>query len=155
MHYLGHVLSTTGTKSLPSKTVANKLMKPAKNAKQVCSISGTYWLLLQVHQEFCSDSKTSNSPYSSMKFAMDIRSPHSIQYPQNCFVGSTHPSLPRPFKITAWWYIDASDDVCGAQLSQEHDGGRTSSCIPFTHIYRHTVEMEHYKDMKPMAFTML
>ena len=33
--YLGHVLSTTGIKTLPSKTAAIKLMNPPKNAKQV------------------------------------------------------------------------------------------------------------------------
>ena len=35
IQYLGHVLSTTGMKPLPSKTAAIKLMKPPKNAKQV------------------------------------------------------------------------------------------------------------------------
>ena len=33
--YLGHVLSTTGIKPLPSKTDTIKLMQPPKNAKQV------------------------------------------------------------------------------------------------------------------------
>ena len=32
IQYLGHVLSTTGIKQLPSKTAAIKLMKPPKNA---------------------------------------------------------------------------------------------------------------------------
>ena len=35
IQYLGHVLSTTGIKALPSKTAAIKLMSPPKNAKQV------------------------------------------------------------------------------------------------------------------------
>ena len=35
IQYLCHVLSSTGIKLLPSKTVAIKLMSPSKNAKQV------------------------------------------------------------------------------------------------------------------------
>ena len=58
IQYLGHVLSITGIKQLPFKSSAIKLMNPPKNAKQV-SISLTCWLLLQVHQEFCSHSETS------------------------------------------------------------------------------------------------
>ena len=61
---LGHVLSTTGIRPLPSITAAINLMKPPKNAKQVRAFLLSCLLLLQVHQEFCSDSKTSHSPYS-------------------------------------------------------------------------------------------
>ena len=43
--YLGHVLSTTTIKPLPSKTSAIKLMKPQKNAKQVRAFFGLCWLL--------------------------------------------------------------------------------------------------------------
>ena len=35
IQYFGHVLSRTGIKPLPSKTVAIKLSIPPKNAKQV------------------------------------------------------------------------------------------------------------------------
>ena len=34
IQYLGHVLSSTGVKSLPSKTAAIKLMNPPKNDQQ-------------------------------------------------------------------------------------------------------------------------
>ena len=37
---MGHVLSTSGIKALPSKTAAIKLMKPPKNAKQVRALHG-------------------------------------------------------------------------------------------------------------------
>ena len=42
IQYLGHVLSTTGMQSLPSKMAANKLMKPPKNAKQVRAFLGQF-----------------------------------------------------------------------------------------------------------------
>ena len=40
-------------------------------------------------------------------------------------------------------YTDASDDACGAQLSQEHDG--TESPIDFlvTHIHRNPEKVEY------------
>ena len=39
-------------------------------------------------------------------------------------------------------YTDASDDACGAQLSQEHDG--TEFPVAFlSHIYRDSKKMEH------------
>ena len=40
IQYLGHVLSTTGVKPLPSRTAAIKMMKPPKNAKQVRAFFG-------------------------------------------------------------------------------------------------------------------
>ena len=41
-------------------------------------------------------------------------------------------------------YMDASNNACGAHLSQEHDGQELPVAIPFTHLYRHPTEMEHY-----------
>ena len=40
IQYFGHILSNTGTKPLPSKTPAIKLMNPLKTAKQVRTFLG-------------------------------------------------------------------------------------------------------------------
>ena len=32
-------------------------------------------------------------------------------------------------------YTDASDDACGAQLSQEHDGTEFTNSLPIPHIH--------------------
>ena len=40
VQYLGHILSTTGIKPLPSKTQAINNMHPSKTAKQVCTFLG-------------------------------------------------------------------------------------------------------------------
>ena len=40
MQYLGHILSTTGIRLLPSKTQAINNMHPPKTAKQVCAFLG-------------------------------------------------------------------------------------------------------------------
>ena len=72
--------------------------------------------------EFFSDSKTSNNPYSSYcKVCLDIRPPHSIQYPQKHFFEALNLHYPDPSKCYIV-YTDASEDSSGAQLSQEHDG---------------------------------
>ena len=39
-------------------------------------------------------------------------------------------------------YTDASDDACGAQLSQEHDGQEPPGA--FSPTCSHSTEMEHY-----------
>ena len=40
IQYLGHILSTMGTRPLPSKTQALNTMDPPKTAKQVCTFLG-------------------------------------------------------------------------------------------------------------------
>ena len=40
IQYLGHILSTTGIKPLPSKMAAIKVMNPPANAKQVGAFLG-------------------------------------------------------------------------------------------------------------------
>ena len=40
IQYLGHILSTTGIRPLPSKTQAIKNMHPSKTAKQLCAFFG-------------------------------------------------------------------------------------------------------------------
>ena len=48
IQYLGHILSTTGIKPLPSKMEAIKIMHPPKNAKQV----GAFLGLVGYNQKF-------------------------------------------------------------------------------------------------------
>ena len=85
------------------------------------NISGNCWLLLQVHQEFCSHSKAIDSPYPSWcKVCLDIKPSHSIQHAQSALLESSILHHSDPYKHIV--YMDASNDACGAQLSQEHDG---------------------------------
>ena len=42
-------------------------------------------------------------------------------------------------------YIDAWDNVCSAQLSQEHNGQELPHHISFTHIHGHSAQMKHSK----------
>ena len=51
---------------------------------------------------------------------------------------------PNPNK-TYIIYTDASDDACGAHLSQEHDGTKISCSIFITYLFQNTTQMEHYQ----------
>ena len=51
---------------------------------------------------------------------------------------------PNPNK-TYIIYTDASDDACGAQLSQEHDGTEFPVAVFITYLFRNTMQMEHYQ----------
>ena len=51
-------------------------------------------------------------------------------------------------------YTDASDDACGAQLSQEHDGTEFPIAFSLTQFLRNTKKMEHKLNRKLMEFIM-
>ena len=108
------------------------------------SVSWPCWLLLQVHQDFCLGSKTPHSPYSSWcKVCLDIRSPHSIQYPQKNFDESTYPSLPRSLKCYIV-YTNASDDTKGSQVSQQYDGQELAVAF-LSYTFIDSQKMGHYR----------
>ena len=50
-------------------------------------------------------------------------------------------------------YTDASDDACGAQLSQEHNSTEFHSSIPLTYLHGNPMEMEHSQNKKLLAYT--
>ena len=122
IQYLGHILSTKGIKPLPLKIQAIKNMHPPKMPKQVNAFLGLvrYYrkfignfakiakhLTLLTHQQAkFSWTPTHHNAFLTLKESV-IQAP-ILHYPN-----------PRKCYIV---YTDASDDACGAQLSQEHDG---------------------------------
>ena len=129
IQYLGHILSTNGIQPLPSKTQAIQNIHPPKTPKQVCaflSLVGCYRkfiknvakiakpLTLLTHQQVKFDWSPIHHE-AFLKFKESIIQAPILQYldPNNRYIV----------------YTDASDDACGAQLSQEHDG--MEFCIAF------------------------
>ena len=123
IQYLGHVLSTTGIKPLPSKMATIKLIKPPpKNAKQVRAflrLVGFYhtfiknfaWISkpltgLTHHDVMFAWTSGHLTAFNTLKSALLEASILHYQDPSKCYIV----------------YTDASDDACGAQLPQEHDG---------------------------------
>ena len=122
IQYLRHILSTKGFRPLPSKTQAINNMHPPKTAKQVCTFLG----LMGYHRKFIKNFAKMAKPLTLLTFqkakfectpihhtAFLMLKESVTQAPIVCYLDPTQ------------WYIahtDASNDACGAQLSQEHDG---------------------------------
>ena len=122
IQYLGHILSTKGICLLPSKTQAIQQMHPPTTPKQVRAFLGLVGYYRKFIKIFAKIAKpltlltrqqvkfewTSEHQQALMKLKDSI-----IQAPILC-----HPNPSKKYII----YTDASDDSCGAQLTQEHDG---------------------------------
>ena len=122
IQYSGHVLSTTGIKPLPSKTEAIKLMNPPKNAEQVRAFLG----LVGSYCKFIKNCAHIAKPLTSLthhdaKFVWTSSHLTAFNTPKSTLLEA--PILYYPdLSMHCIVYMDASDDACGAQLSQEHDG---------------------------------
>ena len=131
IQYLGHIPSTKGLKLLPLKTQTIQSMLPPKTPKQVHAVLGPvgYYskfiknfakigkplTLLTCQQAKCEWTPTHHNAFLTLKEPV-IQTP-TLHYPN-----------PKKHYIV---YTAASDDTCGAQLSQEHDGTE----FPITFLY--------------------
>ena len=120
--YLVHVLSTTGIKPLPSKAAAIKLMKCLKNAKQVRAFLGFLGYYCKFIKDFAQIAKPLTAlTHHDAKF--DWTSGHHAAFNTLTSNLIEAPILHYPNASKCYIvYMDASDDACGAQLSQEHNG---------------------------------
>ena len=60
IQYLGHILSATGIRPLPSKTHAIKHMQPPTTPKQVQAFLGLVRILHEVHKRICQNCQATN-----------------------------------------------------------------------------------------------
>ena len=143
--YLGHVLSTTGIKTLPSKTAAITLMKLTKNAEQVRAFLVHVGYYLNFIKKFAWIAKPLTAlTCHDTKFVLDIRSPCSIWYPQKCFERSTYPSLPISFKMLHSIHRCLTWCLWRSVVTWT-PWPTTASCISLPHIHRQQMEMELYQ----------
>ena len=119
IQYLGHVLSRTDIKPLPSKTAVIKLMNPSKNIKQIKAFLG---LVGKVIRNFaCLAKPLTALIHQEAPFAWTPSHLTAFNTLKSALLEAPIPHYPDPSKCYIV-YMDASDDTCGAQLSQEHDG---------------------------------
>ena len=135
IQYLGHILSTTGIRPLPSKTHTIQHMNPPTTPKQVRAFLG----LVGYYRKFIKGFAKVAKPLTlltrqQVKFEWTPEHQTAFEHLKNAFVQSPILHYPNPNK-TYIVYTDASDDACGAQLSQEHDGTRVSHSISFPHLF--------------------
>ena len=122
IQYLGHILSATGIQPLPSKTHAIQNMKPPTTPKQVRA----FLRLVGYYRKFIRGFTKIAKPLTLLtrqQVKLDWTPGHceAFLHLKEAIVQTPILHYPNPNK-TYIVYTDASDDACGAQLSQEHNG---------------------------------
>ena len=122
IQYLGHILSTKGIQPLPSKAQAIQNMQPSKTPKQVCA----FLSLVGYYRKFIKNFAKIAKPLTlltcqQLKFDWTPTHHKAFMHLKESItqVPILHYLDPNKRYIV---YTDASDDTCGVQLSQEHDG---------------------------------
>ena len=122
IQYQGHILSATGIQPLPSKTHAIKHMQPPTTPKQVKAFLG----LVRYYRKFIKG-------FAKIVKPLTMLTRHEVKYEwtpvhHTAFLHLKEAIIQGPILLYPdpdkkyIVYTDASDDVCGTQLSQEHDG---------------------------------
>ena len=122
IQYLGHILSATGICPLPSKTHAIRNMNPPTTPKQVRAFLG----LVGYYRKFIGGFAQLAKPLTLLtrqrvKFEWTPQHQEAFIHLKEAIVQAPilhYPNPNKPYIV----YTDASDDACGAQLSQEHEG---------------------------------
>ena len=122
IHYLGHILSTKGIQPLPSKTQAIQTMHPPKMPKQICAFLG----LVGYYRKFIKNFAKITKPltlltHQQVKFDWTPTHLEAFLKLKESIIEAPTLHYPDPNKRYIV-YTNASDDTCGAQLSQENDG---------------------------------
>ena len=122
IQYLGHILSTKGIRPLPSKTQAIRNMCPPKKLKQVCAFLG----LVGYYRKFIRNFTKITKPltlltHQQAKFKWTPTHHNAFLTIKESVVQAPILQYPNPVKHYIV-YTDTSDDACGAQLSNEHNG---------------------------------
>ena len=122
IQYLGHILSATGIRPLPSKTHTIQHMNPPITLKQIRAFLG----LVGYYRKFIKGFTKIAKPLTlltrhQVKFDWTLEHQEAFIHLKEAIVQAPILHYPNPNK-TYIIYTDASDDACGAQLSQEQDG---------------------------------
>ena len=122
IQYLGHILSTIGIRPLPLKTQAINNMHPPKTAKQVCAFLGLVGYYSKVIKNFAKMAKPLTL-LTHQKAKFEWMPVHYTAFLMLKDAVTQTPILWNPDPTKQYIvYTDASDNACGAQCSQEHDG---------------------------------
>ena len=119
---MGHILSTTGIRPLPSKTRAIQHMNPPTTSKQVRAFLG----LVGYYRKFIKGFAKVAKPLTlltrqQVKFEWTPNHQTAFEHLKNAIVQVPILHYPNPNK-TYIVYTDTSDDTCGAHFSQNHNG---------------------------------
>ena len=139
IQYLGHILSATGIRPLPSKTHAIQNMKPPTTPKQV----RVFLRLVRYYRKFIRGFAKIAKPLTlltrqQVKFDWTPEHQEAFIHLKEAIVQAPILHYPNPNK-TYIVYTDASDDACGSQLSQEYNGTK----FPVAFLSHNFTETQH------------
>ena len=118
---LGHILSATGIRPLPSKTHAIQHMQPPTTPKQVIAFLGLVGYYRKFIKGFAKIAKPLTLLTRQVRFEWTPVHHTAFLHLKEAIVQAPILCYPNPDKKYIV-YTDTSDDACGAHLSQEHDG---------------------------------
>ena len=121
IQYLGHILGVEGIRPVPAKTEAIKAMHPPVNPKQVCA----FLRLVGYYRKFIKNFAKIAKPLTvltRMDVKFEWKETHGCTFMKlkDAIIQAPilrYPDTAKPYIM----YTDASDDTCGAQLSQMHE----------------------------------
>ena len=121
IQYLGHILGMEGIRPVPAKTEAIKAMHPPVNPKQVHTFLG----LVGYYRKFIKNLAIIAKPLTvltrmGIKFEWMETHRYSFMKLKDAIIQAPilrYPDTTKPYIV----YMEASDDTCGAQLSQMHE----------------------------------
>ena len=137
IQYLGHILGKEGIKPVPAKTEAIKVMHPPVNPKQV----RTFLRLVGYYRKFIKNFTKIAKPLTMLaridvKFEWKEIHQDALTKLKEAIIQAPilrYPDTTKPYIV----YMDASDEACGAQLSQIYD--RTKFLVAFlSHTFTDT-----------------
>ena len=122
IQYLGHILSTKGICPLPLKMQAIQQMQPPTTPKQVWAFLG----LVGYYRKFIENFAKTAKPLTlltrqQVKFDWMLSHHTAFLTLKEVIIQAPILCYPNPNKRYII-YMDASDDACETQLSEEHDG---------------------------------
>ena len=122
IQYLGHILSATGIRPLPAKTHAIQHMQPPTTPKQLRAFLGLGGYYRKFIKGFAKIAKhLTFLTRQQVKFDWTLEHHATFLHLKEAIVQAPILHYPNPEKKYTV-YMDASDDTCGAQLSQVHIG---------------------------------
>ena len=120
--YLGHILSTNGIQTLPSKMHAIQNMQPPTTPKQVHAFLGLVGYYRKFIKHFVKIAKPLTLlTCQQVKFDWTPSHHEAFLHLKESITQTPILHYPDPNKRYIV-YTDTSDYACGTQLSQEHDG---------------------------------
>ena len=153
IQYLGHILSVTGIWQLPAKTHTIQHMRPPTTPKQVRAFLG----LVGYYRKFIKGFAKTSKPLTLLtrqQVKFDWTPEHHATFLHLKWAIVQAPILHYPNTNKKYIvYTDASNDACGAQLTQEYNG--TEFPVAFlSHTFMETNGNGAPQNKKLLAHTM-